>query len=138
MFRARVDVSTEQRWNYLLGIPVRGRFKGIDSYSVYRDSKKHSYFMTGTFGFSDYWRAGKTPKDHISDVIEFAYEPCDLKEKWKRMVIWNCLFERGRKELKRRAKTTKSERERYVISKLLTLFPTTIGLRERSYAQSRK
>ena len=122
--RFNKDISIEQRWNYLLGIPMRGCFKGLDGYSVFRDGENCSHFMTGSFGFSGWWRAGRAPNDHLDEVMAFAYEPCDVKEKWKRMVIWNCLFERPRKDLKRTVKTTKSERERYVVSKLLEIFPT--------------
>jgi hypothetical protein len=111
-----------------LGIPVRGLFKDMDWYSIFRDEKQRSYFMTGSFGFSGWWRTGRVPNDHLDEVMTFAYELGDIKEKWKRMVIWNCLFERPRKDLRRIVKTT-SERARYVVSKLLEIFPTTIGLR---------
>ena len=114
-------LSQEHRWNYLLGIPVKDKLKNWDMYGEIGEDHTRSYYMTGKFGFSGYWRAGRCPDWHFDEVYTFAHEDCDIKEKWKRMVIWNRLFDCDKETLLLLRKTTKSERKHYVICKLLEI-----------------
>jgi len=113
-------LGKEQLWNHLLGIPVKGRLaRGWDLYGEWMDDKSRSYYMTGKFGFTGAWRAGREPHNKFKEATAFAHEDCDMKEKWKRMVIWNCLFDCSKEELEFQQKQGKSERKRYVISRML-------------------
>jgi len=115
-----LPLSKEQRWNLLLGIPVKGReARGWDSYGEFKDDHTKSYYMTGRLGFTGYWRAGRDPFNSLTESMAFAFEQCDIKEKWKRMIIWNCLFDHTIEKLEFLKATTKCERKHYVICKLL-------------------
>ncbi len=114
-------LGKEQTWKYLLGIPVKGKLRDFDLYGEFFDDNTKSYYMTGKFSFTGYWRAGRLPNWKFDEAYEFAHEECGIKEKWKRMVIWNRLFDCSKETLERLKRQTTCERKRHVICKLLEL-----------------
>jgi hypothetical protein len=114
-------LSEERAWDYLLGLPLSDREKNWDSYGDYYPDRTRSCYATGRFGFAGRWRAGRFPNWKFFEVQAFAHEPCDMKEKWKRMIIWNHYFEGPKTRLEVIRAETGSERKHYVIGRLLDL-----------------
>lgn len=126
-------LGRERSWNWLLGIPTRLR-KGWDSYGEWMPDRSRSYYMTGRYGFTGYWRAGRLPNTKLTEAMTFSSEDCDIKEKWKRMLIWNYLFDCDRETLELMLEQTKCERKHHVILRMLEA-QTYKGLDERVAAQ---
>jgi hypothetical protein len=114
-------LSKKHIWDYLLGLPLEGHWIGWDSYGEWIDDNTRSYYMTGKFGFRGAWHCGRVPNDKMKEALHFAHEECDTKEKWKRMVIWNRLYECNDERLRQFQAKIVSERGKHVISKLLKL-----------------
>ena len=103
-------MGKKQVWDMFLGLPLTHRQKTWDSYGEFFGDNTRSYYMTGKFGFQGYWHCGRVPDMKFHDALHFAHEECDIKEKWKRMTLWNHFYEYDDGKLRNIQKTTKSGR----------------------------
>ena len=130
-------LGEKQVWDYLLGLPLTGKWIGWDSYGEWFDDPTRSYYMTGKFGFRGAWRCGRVPAWKFNESFTFAHEKCDTKEKWKRMVIWNYFYDYDDDQLKLIQYCTKSERAKNVIDELLKIDDRITHSRSQTFIKNR-